>query len=434
MRPMRAAFAPALSVPIVALLTILLGACAGTSPATMTPANPPPSSAPSIDDDLAFLQAHAPVEVLEGPGGGRVVVSARWQGRVMTSAVEPHGASLGFVHRAFIEAGKTGTQFDNYGGEDRFWLGPEGGQFGLYFAPGAPFAIDSWQVPHEMQEGAWDVTARDASHVTFARRMHVVNWSGNALDVAVERTVRVLGADDVRVRFGIAPPEGTKWVAFESDNRITNSGSVAWTRDKGLPSIWILGMYSPAADAHVVVPFDPAGGGPVVNDAYFGKVPADRLAVHGDEGWLSLRADGHYRSKIGLGPARAREVAGSYSASARLLTLVHYAKPASAPDGYVNSLWTKQPDPYGGDVVNAYNDGPTEPGKPSLGGFYELETSSPAAALAPGQSSEHVHTTLHVIGDTGALDALARRVLGVPLARLASPGTSDDQGGARPAR
>jgi len=407
---MRPAIAPA--------IVLLLGACAGAPPAPMAAPAPLPPGARSIDDDLAFLRAHAPVEVLEAPGGGRVVLSARWQGRVMTSAVEPHGASLGFVHRAFIEASKTGTQFDNYGGEDRFWLGPEGGQFGLYFPPGAPFEIASWQVPHEMQEGEWAITARDAAHVTFTRRLHVTSWSGTAMDVAVERTVRVLGAGDVGARFGVAPSDRTHWVAFESDNRITNAGATAWTRATGLPSIWILGMYSPAPDAHVVVPFDSVGVGPIVNDAYFGKVPADRLVVHGDEGWLSLRADGNYRSKIGLGPSRARDVAGSYSAGARLLTLVHYKNPTSAPDGYVNSLWAKQADPFGGDVVNAYNDGPTEPGKPSLGGFYELETSSPAAALAPGQSIEHVHTTLHVTGDPGALDALARRVLGVPLARL----------------
>ena len=26
-------------------------------------------------------------------------------------------------------------------------------------------------------------------------------------------------------------------------------------------------------------------------------------------------------------------------------------------------MWETQKDPYGGDVVNSYNDGPTEPGK-----------------------------------------------------------------------
>jgi hypothetical protein len=401
--------------PAVAL--VALGACVGAVPAPASPAYAPASA--MIDDDLAFLRAHGAVDVLDAPGGGVVVVSPLWQGRVMTSAVEPHGASLGFVHRAFIAAGKTGTPFDNYGGEDRFWLGPEGGQHGLYFPPGAPFVIDSWQTPHAMQEGAWEVRSRDATHVTFARAMPVTSWSGVDFDVAVERTVRVLSADAVRDRFGQPPPEGSRWVAFESDNSITNTGPRPWTRETGLLSIWILGMYAPAADAHVVVPFDPAPGGPIVNDAYFGKIPPERLAVHERDGWLSFVADGKQRGKIGVGAARAREVLGSWSPGARLLTLVRYARPASAPNGYVNSLWEKQAEPYGGDVVNSYNDGPTGPGKPSLGGFYEIETSSPAAALAPGESIRHVHTTLHVVGDPAQLEPLARRVLGASLHDIA---------------
>jgi len=204
-----------------------------------------------------------------------------------------------------------------------------------------------------------------------------------------------------------------KWVAFESINRIKNVGNRAWTPDTGLLSIWILGMYNPAPDARIIVPFDPGAAGPIVNDAYFGKVPPQRLAVHEHEGSLAFVADGAFRSKIGLRPARARDVLGSYSAQSHLLTLVRYSKPGAWPHGYVNSMWTQQDEPFGGDVVNAYNDGPTEPGKPSLGGFYELETSSPAAALAPGETVEHVHTTLHAVGDLASLDALAKRVLGV---------------------
>jgi hypothetical protein len=396
----------------VLFAALALCACADTVP---PPAAPMTTAKGTLDDDLAFLRTHGPVEVLASPGGGVVAVSARWQGRVMTSAVEAHGASLGFIHRAFLEAGKTGTPFDNYGGEDRFWLGPEGGQFGLYFPPGARFAIGSWQTPHTMQEGEWDVRSRDAAHVTFAHTMHVQSWSGTAFDVAVERTVRVLSADEVRARFGEGPPAGTKWVAFESDNTITNAGSRPWTRESGLLSVWILGMYAPAADARVVVPFDPAGSGPVVNDAYFGKIAPERLHVHEREGWMGLVADGRQRGKLGVGPARARAALGSFTPSERLLTLVTYGKPARAPNGYVNSAWAQQSDPYGGDVVNAYNDGPTEPGKPSLGGFYEIETSSPAAALAPGESMRHVHTTLHVVGDVASLEPLAKSVLGVSL-------------------
>jgi hypothetical protein len=277
------------------------------------------STVATFDDDVAFLSSHgADVLVLDTPSGGKLALSAKYQGRVMTSAVAAGAPSLGFVHRKFVAAGKTGTAFDNYGGEDRFWLGPEGGQFGLYFAPGKPYAFDAWQTPHEMQEGTWGV-AREGAGVVFARRMRVVNHSGTAFTVDVRRVVRPLSANDAQADLGVAVPVGVAWVGYESDNTITNAGDAAWTEDKGLVSVWILGMFAPAKDAHVIVPFDPAGAGPVVNDRYFGKVPAERLAVHDDgaseasprrgphqgHGYLVLKADGEHRSKIGLGPARA---------------------------------------------------------------------------------------------------------------------------------
>ena len=75
-------------------------------------------------------------------------------------------------------------------------------------------------------------------------------------------------------------------------------------------------------------------------------------------------------------------------------------------------MWEIQDQPYAGDVVNSYNDGPPAPGVPPLGGFYELESSSPALALAPGESHTHRHRTLHLTGTPAALDALAQAALG----------------------
>jgi hypothetical protein len=329
----------------------------------------------------------------------------------MTSAVEPDGRSLGWIFRRFIEEGKTGAQFDNYGGEDRFWLGPEGGQYALHFPPGKPFEFAHWQTPAAFQQGEWAVTAQTADSVTFHRPLSLSNHSGTAFDLEVTRTVRLVPAEQVALRLGPVPA-GVRWVAFESENRIVNTGKEPWTEDKGLLSIWILAMFPPTSDTFVVVPFEAQAGGSIVNDTYFGKVPADRLQVHAQEGYLVFRCDGQHRSKIGLGPARAKPVLGSYSASAQLLTLVQYSKPQGATR-YVNSMWELQKDPYGGDVVNSYNDGPTEPGKPALGGFYEMESSSPAAALKPGEELVHRHTTLHFVGAAGALDDISERALGV---------------------
>lgn len=165
----------------------------------------------------------------------------------------------------------------------------------------------------------------------------------------------------------------------------------------------------------MIVPYDPTGSGEVVNDRYFGKVPPERLLVTDDA--LLFKCDGNFRSKIGVGPTRARPFAGSYSASSRLLTLVHYDRPEGSTR-YVNSMWEMQKQPFGGDVVNSYNDGPVEPGKAALGGFYELETSSPAALLKPGVSQVHTHRTLHLVGETQQLEPIAQRALGVSLARV----------------
>jgi len=406
-------------------------ACGGSEPAATAPAAPvadradagaapvtPPADAAAPRDvapapgtfasDVAFLAKHGSVHVLESDAGARVAVSARYQGRVMTSAVDPGGKSFGWINRDFIAAGKTGTQFDNYGGEDRFWLGPEGGQFGLYFPPGRPFTFDTWQVPHDMQEGEWKVREASKSRVVFEKTMTVTNWSGTPFTIAIERSISLVDAPAA---------DGVRSVAYESVNKITNAGKAPWKKETGLVSIWILAMFAPSADARVIVPFETkaAPGTAVVNDAYFGKVARERLTVREDKGFLLFTADGKERGKIGLGPARAKPMLGSYSEGEGLLTVVTYDKPkASLP--YVNSMWEKQKAPYAGDVVNSYNDGSPGAGKPALGGFYEIETSSPGAELAPGQSLVHTHRTMHFVGAKSALAPIAEKQLGVSLA------------------
>jgi hypothetical protein len=386
------------------------------SPTPMTQKLAPP---PTFADDLAFLEKHGEVKVLEGPRGELVAVSAGYQGRVMTSAVERGGRSFGWINRGFIEDGKTATAFDNYGGEDRFWLGPEAGQFGLYFPAGSPFEFQNWQVPHAMQEGAWEASDAKKSGVVFKKKLSVTNWSGQAFDVEIERRVALLSPDEAKAALGtdILGAKDVKGVAFVTKNTIKNAGQKPWTKETGLLSVWILAMYAPAADGRVVIPFAKDAKGKIVNDDYFGKVPSDRLTVHEDKGYVVFKVDGKLRSKIGLGPDRAKRVLGSYSPEGKLLTIVQYDRP-SEKKPYVNSMWEKQKEPFAGDVVNSYNDGPIAPGKPPLGGFYELETSSPGAELAPGATLTHAHRTFHLVGEPAALEPIAKAVLGVSLAEL----------------
>ena len=378
---------------------------------------PSVARAETFGEAVSFLKKRTAVVVLaDAKTGARVAVCPDLQGRVMTSAAggDP-GSSFGWINHELLASGKKDPHFNAYGGEDRFWLGPEGGQFALFFAKGATFDLAHWFTPAAIDTEPYPIEEKSEARVSFRKKMALTNYSGATFDVEVRRVVRLLPEADAWARVGQAPVTGVRVVAFESDNRITNAGAAAWRKETGLVSVWILGMFEPSPTTTVIVPFKPGAEatlGPKVNDSYFGKVPADRLVVQ--DGVLFFRGDGLYRSKIGIPPSRAKSVLGSYDAKGGVLTIVDFNRPEGATD-YVNSMWQIQDRPYGGDAVNSYNDGPPEPGQKPLGPFYELETSSPAAALAPGGTLVHTHRTMHFVGDNAALDKIARKMLGIGL-------------------
>jgi hypothetical protein len=341
----------------------------------------------------------------------------------MTSTTGGNDApSFGWLGRAAIASRERQPHISVFGGEDRFWLGPEGGQFSLYFKAGDPLDLAHWQVPDVIDWGGWEVVSRSPAAVRFRKNAMLVNYSGTPLQIEIDRTVRILPSAEVASHLGPAFGSGVRAVAFESSNTVTNAGREAWERKSGLVSVWILGMFKPSPETTIAIPFIPgpeSSSGAIVNDSYFGKIPADRLVIK--EPVIFFRGDGQYRSKIGLSPLRALPIAGSFDAAGRVLTLVQYTQPpGSGAADYVNSMWELQREPYKGDVINSYNDGPPAPGKPPLGPFYELETSSPALSLSPRQSYTHVHRTFHLTGSDADLDRLSRAWLKVGTAELAN--------------
>lgn len=371
----------------------------------------------TFGEDVAFLQAHTEVIVLrDHAGAAKLAVVPAWQGRVMTSSAGGDGgASHGWINRDLIASRKLLPHMNAFGGEDRFWMGPEGGQYSLFFAPGTRFEFADWQTPAIFDTLPFAVTSRSDDQVLFGAKFGLVNYSGTRFEVQVERKVSLLEPGALERELEILPAEGVSLVAFATENRITNAGKEAWKKETGLLSVWILGMFNPSPATTIVVPFksgpDSDLGVKVTSD-YFGPVPADRLVV-GDE-VIFFAGDGKFRSKIGLSPRRSKAILGSYDASNHLLTLVRFTQPSGVTD-YVNSLWKLQDHPYQGDAANSYNDGPATPGAKPMGPFYELESSSPAAALAPGESLTHIHRTIHLSGPRAALDRVARATLGVSL-------------------
>ena len=371
------------------------------------------SAATTFGEDLAFLSEHTGIVVLsDSTGRAKVAVGSVMQGRVLTSTAQgDDGLSFGWINRDLIASGERQEHMNAFGGEDRFWLGPEGGQYSIYFAPGTSFTLNNWYVPAEIDWDPFNISRFSDLEVALSKDMQLTNYSGTTFNLRVERTVGIVNRETVELDLGIGL-ENLDMVAFESWNSIMNTGTDAWTPETGLLSIWILGMFTPTPETTVIIPFIEGSEdtlGPVVNADYFGVVPAERLIV-GDRA-VFFKGDGLYRSKIGLSYARSISILGSYDARNEVLTLVQYTRPEESQP-YVNSKWELQEFPYSGDVINSYNDGPPEPGVPPLGPFYELETSSPAVALIPGEWTVHLHRTIHLQGNEQDLDPVARHALG----------------------
>lgn len=382
----------------------------------------------AYQEEVDFLRKHTPIVEL-GSGDCRVAIAPAWQGRVMTStATGVGGGSFGWINPPTIEAGiKPEAEREGlakhihiFGGEERLWFGPEGGPFSLFFQPGAKQVFEQWRTPAAIDTEPFEVIGKPSeTEAVFGRSMALRNRAGTTLSMDVRRTVRLLKPEDVSALCEACLPKNLKMVGYATDNRVTNTGKAAWTRETGAPSIWMLGMYKPSPKTTVVIPIE-AGGvdklGKKVETSYFGEVPADRIKI--GENVVYFKGDGGHRSKIGVSPKRSQGIAGSWSPDSNTLTLVIIGSNLAAQDTgwpYVDSQWRDDVNPFGGDVINSYNDGAPEPGAKPLGPFYELETSSPALLLGPQESFTHTQATLHLTGEREALDSVAVKLLGVSL-------------------
>ncbi len=369
--------------------------------------------------DSDFLKTHA-VEFLElaSPDGqSKVLIAPGYQGRVMTTtAAGDTGDSYGWLNYKLIQSGELNPQFNPVGGEERFWLGPEGGPFSLYFKPGVEQVYSNWIVPPVIDTERYDIAHRDSQSVKFVKQTHLSNASGTPFDLRIEREISLLDANATAAVLGRPVPKQVKAVAYRTDNVITNTGNEVWTREKGLVSIWLLCMFNPTPSTTVFIPYVTDTKGKILNDDYFGKVPEDRLIA--ENGTVFFKIDGTYRSKIGLPTGRAKGICGSYDSQKKVLTILTCTMPEKeAP--YVNSKWghQKESEFYEGDVINSYNDGPVEDGS-IMGPFYEIETSSPGAALSPGASMRHIQTIIHVQGEDADLDPILYDLFGLNLKKV----------------
>lgn len=355
--------------------------------------------------------------VLQGSESkGCLLIAPDLSGRIMAVSMDGQkGENFGFVETYSVENRGKDPQFNKYGGALRWWIGPEGGQYGVAFRPGTKnFDLDSWYISEEYNGKPFAVAYPEdgiGASALMGAECKVDNASGAQHHLGITCRLTLLD-NPLKPTTGASRPNkkktgaGLKHFGYLSETAFQNLSVEPMKKETGLVSIWMLGMYASGPRAYVITPFERKGTGKIVTDTYFSEdgLSSDRLKAYNKQGYLVFRADAEERSKIGLSRSRASNVIGSIDISRRLLTVWRFPIRRKMP--YVNSLWEYQKYPYAGDVTNSYND------DGNFGNFYELECSSHALALAPRERFRFPLEIHHFIGPRSVLLGAADKLLG----------------------
>ncbi len=373
-------------------------------------------AAGSFGYDLSFLKSYDDVIVLsDDKDQAKLIVSPKYQAKVFTStAAGDSGQSFGWINYKEFAA-VPNRHMNAYGGENRIWLGPEGGKYALFFARGSKMIFDNWKTPAAFDTEPWNVISKSREKVSLQKEMSLLNYSGTDMQLVVNRSISLIPGDRIFSILDFMPDDSVRWIGYEAQNTITNTGKFAWNEKTGMPCIWMLDMFKPSENTVILVPYKNASDSvsKIATTNYFGEIPAARLKR--GQGILFFKADGRSRGKLGLDPSRATRFAGSYDEVHQILTIAHFDLDSSAK--YLNQEWSTGKPSFSGDAVNAYNDGPLADGT-QMGPFYEIESVSPAAFLHPGESLIHRHSVFHFTGSKTGLNKITEAVFHISIDQI----------------
>jgi hypothetical protein len=362
--------------------------------------------------DRQFIEKYDTSILTISSGDAQVLISAKYQGKVFTStAAGDSGHSFGWInYRAF--EGPLDPHMNAYGGENRFWLGPEGGIYSLFFPKGKNMSFENWKTPAAFDNESWQFLSKDSGKAVLFKDMKIQNYAGTDFHLNVKRTITILSEKAIESLLNINIGPKIQSVAYQTENEVTNTGQQDWSQATGMPCIWILDMFPPSGKTTVVIPCKEGNGSPATTN-YFGEIPSDRIKLVGST--VFFKADGKQRGKLGIHPDRAKDIAGSYDAENKILTIIQYSLESSAK--YLNQEWRTDKPVFSGDAMNAYNDGPLSDGK-QMGPFYELESVSSALFLPISHTTNHYHAVYHFTGSEEQLSNISEKLLGVNIQEI----------------
>jgi len=369
--------------------------------------------------DLIASTGSAMILLKHPSSSAALAVAPGLVGRVMCSTFDAKaGKANAWINKKALEKGKVDPVFNNFGGEERFWFAPEGGPFGLMFGQ-KKSTFENYAVQDGMSTLGYHVAGSDSRSVSMEADMTLRNANETQFSLRVERRISLIEF----CPYASEIPGPVELIAFQSENVVTNVGTLPWSRKGGTLSMWCLGQFVEHPRLSVVVPFRSTVGeppSPPTVDEYFkdfcigGTFPADRR-VNFDE-CVVLKADGKVRGKIGMKRERATGRLGSYNPNDDHLIIVdHDFYPEL---DYATGYWRAYSgDAFDGDALSVYIDGPEEVGGPD-GLSYELETMSPALFLRPGESFGYRNRTFHLRARREAIEKVSKRFLKADIAQI----------------
>jgi hypothetical protein len=412
----------------------------------------------SYRDGINYLKSKTNVLELHNRFGGRVAVCPDWNGRVMTSTCDgADGSSFGLININAVENDSRGGFHFFCGGEDQLTFVPDCGPFNIHYTVELSEKDVPILVPAGFREGAFQTDSLPQDNELRLRRsVQMTNLAGTPFDLDIVRTIRILDLNSIRSAFGNAvavslEQADVSYIGFTTANSMLNCGTAS-SLLSGLVSMRIQAMFNAGPATVAVIPFQPGGDdelGPAVQTEFFGSSPHGRFRSLPSA--VLLRCDGKHRCQASVFPKRAVPYIGAVDFREGTLTLLTFALPKNEAASYyrgsnyggVSSYTvpefsdarrhflgqsagtpavrelsapsfsrTAAPLDDEGEVLRAYNHGPSFPGEDEYALFYEFDVFSPTKELVKGESQTHHQYTLHINADNRTLSFLVQKIFG----------------------
>ena len=350
------------------------------------------------------------IELTSGDGKSRLLITPELNGKILTSTYNNlSGDSNGWIH--LKELYNDTINAESIGGEERIWLGPLGGQHSFYYQQIKPLNEDNWSVPYDIGKKGFKVISFDETNIHLQKELAITNFIGTHFSLELFRDIKILNASEIKNNLFFDLDNSINFVGYETSHRLINKGKESWYKDSGLVSLWSAGMFEGTDETVVIVPLlETSHLGAIYN--YMGALDSARVKIIQGH-TLLFKADGKYRSKIGIPKNLAPSTYGCYAKDKKRLTIVQYKQTKDSL--YSNSYVTVQESPYKGEAIPIYNNGTMDYSPTKTTSFFELESTSAMKVLKPLDTLKHWHRVYHFSGTEKQLNQISEKILKINL-------------------